>query len=246
MGTASEDLTFTNASPTPCTLAGAPVAFTYTDTRGVVQRVTPEPGSVGFGLHLDAVANLQPGQSAKSNVWLSDSCPAFMNQMYIPRFSVELPNTSSVSIVVPGSHYQVPPEGCPLSASWFGTAHVPVPQPALALDPLKATMQVPATVAAGQTFSYVVTLTNPTMKPIALSPCPAYDEGWKPISSTPVLHRTYRLNCAAHPVLQPREAVAYAMHMVAPVRLGQEPFWWMLEPSDDVFAGDNMTTVVAR
>ncbi len=169
-----------------------------------------------------------------------------MNQKYVARFSVELPDTSAVSIVVPGGHYEVPPDGCPFSASWFGTPHVTVPQPAYPLDPLKATMHLPATVAAGRAFSYVVTVTNPTAKPIALSPCPAYDEGWKPVSSGAVLHRSYRLNCAAHPVVQPGETVAYAMRMVAPARVGQDPFWWTLEPSNDVFAGDNLATVVAR
>jgi hypothetical protein len=89
--------------------AGAPVAFTYTDTHGVVHRVTPKANSPGFGMHLDAVANLQPGQSAMSNVWLSDSCPAFMNQKYVARFSIELPDTSSVSIIVPGSHDELAP-----------------------------------------------------------------------------------------------------------------------------------------
>jgi hypothetical protein len=245
MGTASQDLTFTNASLTSCTLVGGPVAFTYTDPDGVLHRVKPK-ADAGFGMHLDAVANLRPGESAKSNVWLSDECPAFMNQKYVPRFSVELPDTTAVTIIVPGGHYEVPPDGCPFSASWFGTPHVTVPQPSYPLDPLKATMQLPATLPAGQTFSYVVTVTNPTSTPIPLSPCPAYDEGWKPTSSDALLHRVYRLNCAAHPVVQAHETVAYAMRMVAPTRLGQDPFWWMLQPSNGVSAGDNEATVVAH
>jgi hypothetical protein len=75
---------------------------------------------------------------------------------------------------------------------------------------------VPTSAAAGDTLRYSVVLRNPTSLPIALDPCPAYEE-------TLTLGSSYRtgfrwlLNCAAAPeVIRPGESVRFLMEFGVP------------------------------
>lgn len=56
---------------------------------------------------------------------------------------------------------------------------------------LTATVDLPATLAAGEVVRYTVRLSNPTRAPIALDPCPAYEQ------VISVLRASHQLNCAA-------------------------------------------------
>jgi hypothetical protein len=68
-------------------------------------------------------------------------------------------------------------------------------QPAVSVPPryyqaLHASITAPARAKFGSTIEYVVTLTNPTDRPVTLDPCPVYVEGiWTSVETHP-------LNCA--------------------------------------------------
>jgi len=100
---------------------------------------------------------------------------------------------------------------------------------------LTATLTTPATLSAGTTASYTVTLHNHSAAAVPLTPCPSYTQ-YLDVSSGPrlsqYLARHYYLNCTAIRQIPARESVTFAMRMLVPSRAGQAKFGWQLQASN--------------
>lgn len=238
-GVAAQRVTLTNDASTPCSLDGQPLAFDNRLTSGKVVLVPLVPHA-GYGRNLDAVANLLPGQSGFTDVTVSDDCPEFQHRSTVTTFALELPDRTRVTIAH-SSGMWAPPSGCSVSASSFGTPHVQVPDPTYPVDPLKLTVQLPRSVRAGTWFDYTVTLTNPTSAAVPLTPCPTYQENWKPVTQAAALSRAYRLNCDGHPEVPPHQALTFRMRMIAPATALVDWLGWTIQPSETVFGGGMVT-----
>jgi len=105
------------------------------------------------------------------------------------------------------------------------TSAAPAPDP---LSPLTVRMQTPASVRAGTTLRFAVTITNPTQAAIKLSPCPSYEVG---ISSARTL--AYELNCST-PVILPGQTRTFDMQYAVPANTPAgltKVGWFLLNPS---------------
>ena len=81
-------------------------------------------------------------------------------------------------------------------------------------SPLQIAVSIPATVDAGTTMSYAVTVTNPTADPIRIKPCPGYIET---ATGTNInLVETHVLNCDQVRELPASGRVRYRMRMKIP------------------------------
>jgi hypothetical protein len=242
MGSADQRITLTNVATTPCSLSGQPAAFDDHTSTGsaVVVAVAPHGG---YGRGLDAVANLAPGEKGFTDVEVSDQCPGFQQRLHITSFALRLEDGTHVP-VADGGGLAAPPPRCAVSASAFGTPHVPGPQPSYPVDPLKVALHLPASVRTGTTFDFTVTLSNPTSAAVPLQPCPTYEEIWKPESSAPALTRAYRLNCSGQPEVAAHQSLTFQMRMVAPTRALPDWLSWRLESSQGV-GGGAMVTVTS-
>ena len=100
---------------------------------------------------------------------------------------------------------------------------------------------LPATLAAGQTLRYQVTITNGSTAAITFESCPAYEEGF-----TPDAMDSYLLNCGPVGRLEAGASATFAMQfMVRPspkASIGQQKFVWRLLGD---YAGASASTVVA-
>jgi hypothetical protein len=77
-------------------------------------------------------------------------------------------------------------------------------------------LDVPASVAAGSTLDYVVDLTNPTQKAVALDPCPVYGESLETVEAV------YLLNCGGVSV-PAGGSVRFEMHLALPISTPRGP-----------------------
>lgn len=83
------------------------------------------------------------------------------------------------------------------------------------------TMHAPATVRAGTTLHYQLTLTNPGSLPITLRPCPSYTEEFGNLGDGRDPYRaaaTYRLNCSVAPTIPAHAAVTFQMQIRIPAK----------------------------
>lgn len=137
----------------------------------------------------------------------------------------------------------------------FGPAPTPVPSPSP--PSLRARIEAPLSVRAGDALVYRVILTNVGDDSVLLDPCPSYLEwlGGRPIATTtpppnfpsskPWVGRTtyagavkesYSLNCAAVKAIDAGASVTFEMRLAVPMdALGQETLRWSLAgPLQDV------------
>ena len=225
MGSASEYVRFRNRSRTPCSLDQAPISIADVEADGARHKLAL--GVTGYGRQLDAVANLQPGQSGQTMLNESDECPSFQHPRPVVRVEFQLPDGTVVAVPADPARYEAPVD-CGLSASWFGTAHVEVPAPVDPTDPLVVTTTMPSAFAVEATVNYTVTLTNPTSTAIPLTPCPAYEEVLNVYPD--IVDDRYRLNCGSHRDIAPHESLTFAMRITSPRSKGETKFAWDLLP----------------
>jgi hypothetical protein len=136
---------------------------------------------------------------------------------------------------------QPPPEG---GATVMPLGSRPTPLPTAKPLPLRATISAPASVRAGETLAYVVTITNASATAVALQPCPFYREwlaGRVTASTTPPpgfpsgkpwdavkryagnVKESYSLNCRAVPEIAGGASVTFEMRLRIP--------WMRSEPT---------------
>jgi hypothetical protein len=94
---------------------------------------------------------------------------------------------------------------------------------------------MPATLSAGATASYTVTLRNHSGAPLRLTPCPSYTE-YLGVFSGPgrplYLARHYYLNCAAIRRIAAHGSATFAMRIRVPAGAGHAKLDWQLQGTD--------------
>ena len=98
---------------------------------------------------------------------------------------------------------------------------------------LTANIAIPATLTAGVTASYTVTLRNYSRAPVRLTPCPSYTESLGVFSGPDrPLARHYYLNCAAVRRIAAYGSVTCAMRIPVPAGAGQGKLDWQLQATN--------------
>ena len=227
LGNSNLPVTFVNRSTSACALVGFPT-LDGIDASGVAHPVRVSHGSY-FG-DPGPPANLAPGGSAALNISGADACPAILDghhQVY-PALRVGLPAGGSVE--VDGGGFDTI---CGVSVSAFG---VPAAGDAAAGPlplPLTASIAAPASVVAGTTLDYVVTLANPTAASFPLVPCPSYEEfvGSGSDSVWVATIRDYMLDCDTVHAVPAGGSVSFEMRLAIPLDQpsGTAKFGWDLQ-----------------
>lgn len=118
----------------------------------------------------------------------------------------------------------------------------PAPPPG-SVASLTAQVQIPKTVQAGSRLRYVVMLTNNTNTPVALSPCPVYQESvFATNAPTQLILHTLQLNCSDIHAILPHSKVSYHMVISVPSETGEAKFGWHIGPGGP-YSGSVLTII---
>ena len=172
-GTVYQEVRLTNKSSRPCTLSGGPSAVTGVRADGSMTTLTTVAYGDGANLAGPGPADLRPGQSGWVTLAYADACPALTSggQADYRALLIAL-GGGQVRIEFPAALNLI----CGLRASTFGAPAAPPPGSTSPLNVLAATVTLPATLTAGMTASYSVTLRNTSGTRLSLLPCPSYTE----------------------------------------------------------------------
>jgi hypothetical protein len=229
-GTVYQEVQLINRSGRPCTLSGGPTAVTGVRVTGGTTTLTR--AAIGVSLAGPGPADLRPGHSGWVTLSYGDGCPALT--------SGGKADFRTLFIVLDGGRVRVEFLAalnlvCGLAASRFGAPPPPPPSSRSPLNVLTAAVAVPATLSAGATASYTVTLRNHSRAPVRLAPCPSYTE-YLGVFSGPgrplYLTRHYYLNCAAIRRIQAHGLVTVAMRIPVPAGAGQAKLDWQLQDTN--------------
>jgi hypothetical protein len=231
-GTVYQEVRLINRSDRPCTLSGGPTAVTGVRVTGGTATLTRAAMGDGANLAGPGPANLRPGQSGWVTLSYRGGCPALTSggqavyrTLFIVldggRVRVEFPVALNLA--------------CGLAASRFGAPPPPPLGSRSPLNALTATIAMRATITAGATASYTVTLRNHIRAPVRLAPCPSYTE-YLGVFSGPgrplYLARHYYLNCAAIRRIAAHRSATFAMRIPVPAGAGQAKLDWQLQGTD--------------
>ena len=230
-----------NTSRQPCRLAGRP-SVAILDAAGHRLSVTdlPAPSPTAQPLVLPA-DQPTPVLHAEATEGLALVTLQWFNWCGVPpigplSLAIELPEGGVLRTpVVMGGipRCDAPSGGSSISVGAFDATPGPSPTdpPAVPAEALKVSLEVPDHATAGQALHYVVILTNPTSNPIALSPCPAYQERINTQGGGVVAD--YVLDCAPAPTIAPGASVRFAMELNIPAPLpasDDAALVWSLDP----------------
>jgi hypothetical protein len=182
---------------------------------------------------------LAPGASASFAVTQSPraECTPEVTQSGVLRTSSETPRVEiGVQSTAASSEGTILTSNCSTTeVSQIGVSQT-APKPD-SLSALTIGLQAPASVPAGHTLQFAVTITNPTNTAIRLSPCPSYEVG---ISSARVV--AYQLNCSS-PVISPHQYRVYDMEYTVPANTpaGITKIGWFLLNATRTGAGSFIT-----
>ncbi len=169
-GTMYQEVRLTNHSGLPCTLSGGPSAVTGVRADGSLVTLTSVAHGDGWNLVGPGPANLRPGRSGWVTLAYADGCPALISGgragyrtllIALGGGQVRVDFTAALNLI------------CGLLVSDFGAPAAPPPGSASPLNVLVAIVRLPATLTAGTTASYSVTLHNTSGNRVAMSPCPS-------------------------------------------------------------------------
>jgi hypothetical protein len=208
-----------NTGSTACLLKGTPRVVASSPGEATVLASTENLPSYG------EITDTVPGATVELEIDIPAACqtyPGGTSATFSKYQGLTISTSSGVSTVVHKPHLAFP---CGMATTPFFT---PTPAPRYPKNPLVGLiprLRLPATVTAGATLFYVVTLTNPASQPVALSPCPAYLEN----SSIPT-KLVYRLNCQSVRTIPAHGRVTYEMEMAIPTTApsGMTKVGWIL------------------
>jgi hypothetical protein len=217
-------VTFRNISTSSCVLKG------YPQVTATEPGLPDIAGTDGSFFPNDGTANVAPGQNTFLGLETDTYCAAR------PGGGGGRPRYHHIDIVLPagGTVSLDQPDGfdatCGLHLTEFSGATTRTTPTRTPASRLTTTLDTPATVAAGATLIYVVALTNPTAKPVTLSPCPAYLQA---APSIPVKD-VEALNCRPVGAIAAHGTVRFEMHMPIPAgtTAGELKIIWQLVGPD--------------
>ncbi len=240
-GTMYQEVRLTNHSGLPCTLSGGPSAVTGVRADGSLVTLTSVAHGDGWNLVGPGPANLRPGRSGWVTLAYADGCPALISGgragyrtllIALGGGQVRVDFTAALNLI------------CGLLVSDFGAPAAPPPGSASPLNVLAALVRLPATLIAGTTASYSVTLHNTSGNRVAMSPCPSYTQYLAVVADngkTVVVQQRFYLNCAAVRQFPAHGSVTFAMRIRVPAASGRAKYDWQLQDTDVATAG--MVTV---
>ena len=236
-GTVFQEVRLTNYSGLPCTLSGGPSAVTGVRADGSLVTLANVAHGDGWNLVGPGPANLRPGRSGWVTLAYADGCPALL--------SGRRADYKTLLIAVGGGQVRVGFPAplnliCGLLVSDFGAPAPPPPGSTSPLNVLAAIVTMPATLTAGTTASYSVTLHNTSGKRVTLSPCPSYTQ-YLAIAAgnaqTVAVQQHFYLNCAAARQVAAHRSVTFAMRIAVPAASGRAKYDWRLQDTNVATAG---------
>lgn len=201
-------LRFRNISSSTCVLKGYP-RVTASEP-GLLDVIGTDGSFFSYG----DTANLLPGQDAQLGVETDTYCAARPGggqpgPLY-HHLQIEPPGGGRVAL----DQLDGFDPKCGLHLTKFFVPESPQPEPRTAANTLRAAFETPDSVAAGAPLIYVVDLTNPTDRPITLSPCPAYLQSARTVP-TPTKD-IEALNCTAVGAIAAHDTIRFEMHLSIP------------------------------
>ena len=231
----------TNVSGSSCSLSGYPTRFIGVHANRSQQVLSPGHGGTQIDQQFAWPANLHPDQSGKLGIGTADACPAAQQEQQ--KVHTRPPTAYSGEIVgLPGGgtvRASAPFDTvCGVAVTTFGG-----PEPATTqtgtYPGLTAHATLPSQVVAGTVLDYTVTLTNNTDRPVALAPCPIYQES---IYAGQPHVDTYRLNCTTVRTVPAKGSVTYAMRIPVPdTTASAAKFGWGIPNSAGAYSGEAIT-----
>ena len=208
LGTNYWRVPLTNDSTVPCSLPAAGTTATAIDATG---------GRVDLGVGQaedDADRVLDPGDRGELVISAGNVCyldSQRTRDIAFGSLTVTLPSSGTLSI----PDLRLVLCGPQINVEWRRDSTLPR---AGSLASLAARIEPIGTVAAGQPLDYVVELTNPSTRDVALTPCPSYvqtviDEQKSAASLT---HDHYQLNCSSLTLIAAGSTIRFAMHINIP------------------------------
>ena len=217
-GTRFYTLQLTNVSGTTCTLEGSADLIATNTTTGRRGTLETRREELGFGDQQEFPATVAPREVAMLSVRTGSGCDGGLNMI----------TYRNVVLVLPFHRYEltglVLETSCLVGLSnWFRFVEFLSTPPRF--SDLRAEIEAPATVRAGGTLDYVVTLRS-TGSPVVLDPCPGYSQ---------MLFKSggnYALNCAVTVI--PPEGVRFAIRLAVAdyTPLGPQVLMWDLLDDD--------------
>ena len=243
-------LALTNVGQRPCVVNGSPRLIRLRSDTTILAPLTYQAGQdAGPGSSTGAAGPvlLRPGDQAGAFLWWTNWCAAMVP--IVTSLLVTLPVGGSPIEARPTSpgagFFGTPRCDQPTARSTFtGYAFVPVApqQPPNEPQLASVSLSVPPSATAGEDIAFSVTLTNRSVKPAVLTPCPTYTEdlivGGRALK--PPAPQQFLLNCAAigH-ALAPGASVTLQMHYAVPPALPPGPveLIWEMDPGGPFDAG---------
>lgn len=236
-GNELEGFAFTNVSRTTCLLSGRP-RVTGINAAGRRVALPLNPGQTFFGPLLPA--DIAPGAKGFLYFGTGNACGSGADQQRTSQYFAlwfDLPGGGRVQ-----SSLTLAAGSCGLVMDDLG-----LPAPVLPLSTpspgspgtLDAHVDLPFSVALGQTLHYTVTLHNSSGVPVSLSPCPSYTET---LGYPNNRAEAFWLNCDQVTVIRPGGQVVYAMELQVPSNavIGFSKFSWQLNDPDGPSAGGGL------
>jgi hypothetical protein len=228
-GNAAQRITVTNTGKTDCSVSGLPASVTAVRANGTSLALPVRTGSM-FDDQEDWPGDLRPGDTAGFAIVGTDNCSP-SEYVNARDYVIGMPGGGDLRVAVASGDFcadGVTPLGVPAP-----------PPPGSALYPgVAAEANMPAVVTAGDTVTYVVTLTNTTAQAVALDPCPVYTESiYSPVNKAGSVH-SYYLNCDSVRSIPAHASVRYQMKIRAPDVASQgAKFDWNIPNSQNAAAG---------
>jgi hypothetical protein len=231
-GNGATGMTFTtirlrNVSASPCLLIGTP-------TRVAAQSPGQPDVVATRGLHLGdsgVGGDLQPGKAGYLTVETDRDCKARYSD---PSTTYPTKEYSSLFVTLPsGTSFVVQKKFdvlCGLRTGGLGVDQPAPKQPFDARTNLAVAIDVTSHAVPGQTFAYVVVLTNTSSSPVSLKHCPGYTE-WINQGEAQEAKASYGLNCSTAPEIEPGQQLRYQMLVDLPddLDLGSADINWVLQ-----------------
>ena len=203
-----------NRGTARCTIAGFPVLSAVS----VGRRVTlhPERATWFRDGTQERPATIDPGESAMTVVETSQTCEPQSSPTSYAALVLALPD---------GTRF---PTGrdlsttCPLRLDDWSRSNSGYVEPPARYPGLSARLETPDQAVPGTRLRYVVILANQGHYPVALGPCPGYDQTLAPLTRTslaagkPIVHGLWRLRCDAVPTIPPGASVRFKMELPVP------------------------------
>lgn len=226
-----EEISLTNISAANCTLSGYAQHAVGVREDGTRQTLPTGPAiTTMFDSRYAWPANLRPGQSAGVGIATTSTC-GLPKETNFQALELTLAGGGTLHIAGDFAYY------CTVAITGMGAPTPSAPDPQ-AYPGVIASSTMPAVVTAGETVTYVVTLTNTTSRDVALGPCPVYTESiYSPAVASPSVH-SYYLNCDTVRSIPAHGRVRYQMKIQAPDAPSQGgKFGWDIPNSQSARVG---------